>query len=133
MTEWLKVADCKSVGCFLHRFESYLLQHIMPQFDKITFFNQIFWLTLSFLSFYFIILKGLLPVLASSLKTRKKLVNYVFSASNSSETSSKKSYYKNLQQFLKTHKSLFSLSAQKKLSISEASKTKVLTQTFFSS
>jgi hypothetical protein len=105
----------------------------MPQFDKITFFNQIFWLTLSFLSFYFILLKGLLPVLASSLKTRKKLVNYVFSASNSSEISPKKSYYKNLQQFLKTYKSLFSLRAQKKLSISEASKTKVLTQTFFSS
>jgi len=105
----------------------------MPQFDKITFFNQIFWLTLSFLSFYFILLKALLPVLASSLKTRKKLVNYVFSASNSLEGSPKKSYYKNLQQFLKTYKNLFSLRAQKKLSISEASKTKVLTQTFFSS
>lgn len=104
----------------------------MPQFDKITFFNQIFWLTLSFLSFYFIVLKGLLPVLASSLKTRKKLVNYVFSASNSSETSSKKSYYKNLQQFLKTYKSLFTVRAQKNLSTSEASKVKVLTQTFFS-
>jgi len=103
----------------------------MPQFDKITFFNQIFWLTLSSLSFYFIILKGLLPVLASSLKTRKKLVNYVFSASNSLEISPKKSYYKNLQQFLKTYKSLFSLRAQKNLSISESSKTKVLTQTFF--
>lgn len=103
----------------------------MPQFDKITFFNQIFWLTLSLLSFYFVVLKGLLPVLASSLKTRKKLVNYVFSVSSSPEISPKKSYYKNLQQFLKTHKSLFSLRAQKKLSISEASKIKVLTQTFF--
>ena len=73
----------------------------MPQFDKITFFNQIFWLTISFLSFYFIILKGLLPVLAVSLKTRKKLINHVFSASTSSEATSKKSYFKNLQKFLK--------------------------------
>nr|YP_009237679.1 ATP synthase F0 subunit 8 [Trachydiscus minutus]AML60688.1 ATP synthase F0 subunit 8 [Trachydiscus minutus] len=103
----------------------------MPQFDKITFFNQIFWLTLSFLSFYFIILKGLLPVLAASLKTRKKLVNYVFSASTSSEVSSKKAYFKNLQKFLKVYKSLFSSVAQKKLSLSEASKTKVFKQTFF--
>lgn len=103
----------------------------MPQFDKITFFNQIFWLTLSFLSFYFIILKGLLPVLAASLKTRKKLVNYVFSASTSSEVSSKKSYFKNLQKFLKVYKSLFSTVAQKKLSLSEASKAKVFKQTFF--
>jgi hypothetical protein len=92
----------------------------MPQFDKITFFNQIFWLTLSFLSFYFIILKGLLPVLAASLKTRKKLVNYVFSASTSSEVSSKKSYFKNLQKFLKVYKCLFSTVAQKKVSLSEA-------------
>jgi hypothetical protein len=44
----------------------------MPQFDQITFFNQIFWLILSFLSFYFIILKNYLPKLSASLKTRKK-------------------------------------------------------------
>lgn len=124
------MADCKSVGILLHRFESYLLQ-IMPQFDKITFFNQIFWLTVAFLSFYFIILKGLLPVLAASLKTRKKLVNYVFLSSSSSEASSKRSYHKNLQKFLQTYKNLFSLVAQKKLSTSEASKVKILKATFF--
>jgi hypothetical protein len=103
----------------------------MPQFDKITFFNQIFWLTISFLSFYFIVLRGLLPVLASSLKTRKKLMHYVFSASTSSEVGLKKSYYKNLQNFLKFHKTLFSASAQKKMSVSEVLKTKALTSTFF--
>ena len=44
----------------------------MPQFDQITFFNQIFWLTFFFLSFYFIILKNYLPKLSAGLKTRKK-------------------------------------------------------------
>ena len=44
----------------------------MPQFDQITFFNQIFWLTFFFISFYFIILKNYLPKLSSALKTRKK-------------------------------------------------------------
>ena len=44
----------------------------MPQFDQITFFNQIFWLNFFFLSFYFIILKNYLPKLSAGLKTRKK-------------------------------------------------------------
>jgi hypothetical protein len=44
----------------------------MPQFDKITFFTQIFWLTLIFFSFYFLILRFFLPKLAAVLKSRKK-------------------------------------------------------------
>ena len=106
----------------------------MPQFDKITFFNQIFWFLLAFLTFYFIILKSLLPVLAASLKTRKKIVNFIFLAgASASENASKKSYSKNLQKFLKVYKDLFSSLAQKKTSLSEISKTNLLTQTFFSS
>lgn len=47
----------------------------MPQFDKITFFNQIFWLILLFSTFYFIILKNFLPKISSVLKARtKKLI-----------------------------------------------------------
>ncbi len=45
----------------------------MPQFDKITYFNQIFWLLVFFLAFYFNLLKHILPLLAFSLKTRKKV------------------------------------------------------------
>ena len=45
----------------------------MPQFDKITYFNQIFWLLVFFLAFYFNLLKHVLPLLAFSLKTRKKV------------------------------------------------------------
>jgi hypothetical protein len=44
----------------------------MPQFDKITFFTQIFWLTLIFFGLYFFILQALLPKLAAILKSRKK-------------------------------------------------------------
>jgi len=44
----------------------------MPQFDKITFFTQIFWLTIIFFGFYFFILKVFLPKIATVLKTRKK-------------------------------------------------------------
>jgi hypothetical protein len=44
----------------------------MPQFDKITFFNQIFWLVLIFFSFYIFLLKNYLPRISSVLKTRSK-------------------------------------------------------------
>jgi hypothetical protein len=44
----------------------------MPQFDHITFFNQIFWTLLIFLIFYFYILKNYLPGICLNLKTRKK-------------------------------------------------------------
>ena len=44
----------------------------MPQFDKITFFTQIFWLFFFFLGFYLIFLKVFLPKLASVLKSRVK-------------------------------------------------------------
>ena len=44
----------------------------MPQFDKITFFTQIFWLSIIFFGFYFLMLQVFLPKIASVLKTRKK-------------------------------------------------------------
>ena len=44
----------------------------MPQFDKITFFNQTFWVSVVFLVFYFWFLKQILPVIVLGLKTRKK-------------------------------------------------------------
>ena len=46
----------------------------MPQFDKVTFFNQIFWVTVVFFTFYFVLLKQVLPALFLSLKTRKKAI-----------------------------------------------------------
>lgn len=104
----------------------------MPQFDTVTFFNQIFWLILAFLSFYFLVLKGLLPILAVSLKTRKKVVSFIVSSGASSDSFSRKSYYKNLQKFLKTYKTLFSTVVQKKSLVSEVFKNQILSQTFFS-
>ena len=44
----------------------------MPQFDQITFFNQIFWLFIFFSGFYLISLKVFLPKLSSVLKARTK-------------------------------------------------------------
>ena len=44
----------------------------MPQFDKITFFNQVFWLFFFFGGFYLTFLKIFLPKLASILKARTK-------------------------------------------------------------
>jgi len=49
----------------------------MPQFDKITFFNQIFWLFAFFSGFYFIFLKIFLPKLSSILKARIKKLQKV--------------------------------------------------------
>lgn len=44
----------------------------MPQFDKITFFTQIIWLTIIFFGFYFLTLRVFIPEIAAVLKTRKK-------------------------------------------------------------
>jgi hypothetical protein len=44
----------------------------MPQFDRITFFTQIFWLILTFFGSYFLILQIFLPKLAAVIKSRKK-------------------------------------------------------------
>jgi hypothetical protein len=44
----------------------------MPQFDKITFFNQIFWLFVFFSGYYLLLLKVFLPKLGSVLKARSK-------------------------------------------------------------
>lgn len=44
----------------------------MPQFDTITFFNQVFWLITIVFSFYIIVVRYVLPVLAFSLKSRSK-------------------------------------------------------------
>jgi hypothetical protein len=44
----------------------------MPQFDSITFFNDLFWLLFLFFIFYFLLLKNILPSVSSILKARTK-------------------------------------------------------------
>jgi hypothetical protein len=44
----------------------------MPQFDKVTFFNQIFWLFFFFSGFYLTLLTTFLPKISSALKARTK-------------------------------------------------------------
>lgn len=48
----------------------------MPQFDKITFLMQIFWLILIFLILYLDLLKNFLSEIAAILKIRKKKINF---------------------------------------------------------
>ncbi len=57
----------------------------MPQFDKITFFNQVFWLIFFFSGFYFLCLKTLLPTLSSVLKVRNKKLQKGTTTASSSE------------------------------------------------
>lgn len=44
----------------------------MPQFDSVTFFNQLFWFTVIFTIFYFFILGTVIPMISVVLKTRNK-------------------------------------------------------------
>lgn len=44
----------------------------MPQFDTMTFFNQVFWLITIVFVFYTVVARYVLPVLAFSLKSRAK-------------------------------------------------------------
>jgi hypothetical protein len=62
----------------------------MPQFDKLTFFNQIFWVVFIFFGFYFVLLRFFLPKLSSVLKIRQKKLQ-IFS-SNKLNTVSDFSY-----------------------------------------
>lgn len=61
----------------------------MPQFDKITFFNQIFWLVCLFLFFYLVLLKSFLSKISTIIKLRiKKFVRgNSFSESSALEVS----------------------------------------------
>lgn len=46
----------------------------MPQFEKITFFNQVFWLLFAFLTFYLVLLKFFLSKIGAVLKLRRKML-----------------------------------------------------------
>lgn len=49
----------------------------MPQLDKLSYSTQIFWLLILFTSFYFLILKYILPKLLLSLKVRGGKINSI--------------------------------------------------------
>jgi hypothetical protein len=60
----------------------------MPQLDQLTFFSQLFWLSLVLIFFYFFFSSKLLPSLARNLKARNKLL-VLLSAGVSLSSSSK--------------------------------------------
>ena len=55
----------------------------MPQFDKVTFFSQLFWLSITFYGFYMITIQTYLPGLARILKVRKKKVEFALKQGSS--------------------------------------------------
>jgi F0F1-type ATP synthase membrane subunit b/b' len=59
----------------------------MPQFDKLTFFNQVFWVVFIFFGFYIVLLKFFLPQLSSVLKIRQKKLKTSFSSVEASNFS----------------------------------------------
>jgi len=60
----------------------------MPQLDIYVAFSQVFWFTLLFVIFYVLIVRDILPVLARSIKLRKKKVGNNSSSSLDDETNS---------------------------------------------
>ena len=44
----------------------------MPQFDSITFFNQLWWLLVIFFALHFVVAHKFLPLIAALVKARKK-------------------------------------------------------------
>jgi hypothetical protein len=84
----------------------------MPQFDKVTFFHQVFFLLFFFPLFYLLILQNFLPKLSSVLKIRQKVLDlFVKNILNMSNEQNKiQSYFlklfssilrnKNIQMFL---------------------------------
>jgi len=63
----------------------------MPQLDKLTYSTQIFWLLVSFTSFYFIILKHILPNILLNIKTRENMINSMLTGNTSASTEVKDS------------------------------------------
>lgn len=46
----------------------------MPQLDTLTYFSQFFWFIIIFLSLYIILSNDIIPIIATNLKTRNKIV-----------------------------------------------------------
>ena len=53
----------------------------MPQLDIYIAMSQVFWFTIFFLIFYIVVVRDILPVLARSIKLRKKKVSGAASGS----------------------------------------------------
>jgi hypothetical protein len=51
----------------------------MPQLDKLSFINQLFWFFLFYICFYFLMLKTFLPVIGRTIKLREKLLGTLVS------------------------------------------------------
>lgn len=81
----------------------------MPQLDHVSYFSQFFWVSILFLSFYVILVRSLLPRVATVLKLRKKLtMNGSSEASGQKFTSVANSYENVLSESIKETNALLS-------------------------
>lgn len=69
----------------------------MPQLDKLTYSTQIFWLLVCFTSFYFILLKNVLPNILLNIKTRESIINTTLNANSDSSLEVKQADEKFIQ------------------------------------
>lgn len=81
----------------------------MPQLDKVTFLSQFFWLCLSFITFYFLILKNFLPKMSRILKFRRKKIQEGLTFLTSENNAVLKQYDSLIAQSLNRSKNFFNI------------------------
>lgn len=81
----------------------------MPQLDKVTFLSQFFWLCLSFITFYFLILKNFLPKMSRILKFRRKKIQEGLTFLTSENNAVLKQYDSLIAQSLNRSKNFFNM------------------------
>ncbi len=81
----------------------------MPQLDKVTFLSQFFWLCLSFITFYFLILKNFLPKMSRILKFRRKKIQEGLTFLTSENNAVLKQYDSLIAQSLNRSKNFFNV------------------------
>ena len=99
----------------------------MPQFDQFSFFNQVFWFFIFFLSFYYVVSYYLLPIICYQIKFRKKKIikdntkkNQIYFEKNNISF-----FYNNSYQFFYNN---FELFFNKKINIYNKQEKNVLNQ-----
>jgi hypothetical protein len=71
----------------------------MPQFDKIMFISQLFWLTASFCLLYQIMLQIFLPQISAIFKVRRIVLHNIFGGGNTLVLDFARSYFASFASF----------------------------------
>jgi hypothetical protein len=97
----------------------------MPQFDKFSFFNQVFFILFLFFNFYFLISYYFLPNIAYNIKFRKKkiitnlknknIIHYEYQTILNNINISYKNFYSIFEKFLKKKSNIYFFKENKKI------------------